>query len=234
MISVIRQNFWKQFCQYGYEKEFQKKGKCAYRIYYDIVQGFELFKQPRSPLVTVRWSIYPLCQPDANFYTDFYQKYDINDIIGKSIFDVYYNKLDPHSAIECADKVSRQVEEVLLPYFDSIKGSAMAYDAYVKMDFSKGGEDYPCMEKIYFALKSEMYEKAYQYVSRIIENNEQAVKNNAQYFSEEQMEQMRKKFEKKDKELQDLAEYIQYEERSTIQRQLKRNEEDAYRFLRKH
>ena len=48
------------------------------------------------------------------------------------------------------------------------------------------------------------------------------------------MEQMRKKFEKKDKELQDLAEYIQYEERSTIQRQLKRNEEDAYRFLRKH
>ena len=47
--------------------------------------------------------------------------------------------------------------------------SAMAYDAYVKMDFSKGGEDYPCMEKIYFALKSEMYEKAYQYVSRIID-----------------------------------------------------------------
>ena len=118
MSALVRKHFWQKFVQNGKCDGYRKRKKTIYRISNDIVQGFEIFPEPRSTLVTVRWAVYPLCQPDANFYSDFYQMYDINDITGQPTLDVAYNRFNLGSIEACAEELNQKVDKILRPYFD--------------------------------------------------------------------------------------------------------------------
>lgn len=230
MSTLVRKHFWQKFVQNGKCDGYRKRKKIIYRISNDIVQGFEIFPEPRSPLVTVRWAVYPLCQPDANFYFDFYQMYDINDITGQPTLDVAYNRFNLGSIEACAEELHQKVDKILRPYFDRMHGCEEALAACVQLDL-RSGEDFPTMEKVYFSLKLAQYEKAISYVNQIIQNNELAIKRNAEYYSGEKLDIMKQKHEKKELKLKNFSKYIQYEEKRLIQERLKANEEKARTFL---
>lgn len=230
MFKLIRKIFFDRFSQYEKEYGYIKLRNGYCRVYNNIVQGFELFKEPRSPLITIRWAVYPLCQPDANFYRDFYQSYDINDIVNEKNLDIFYEKQNKDSIVKCAETLYQKIDTILLPFFNGMHRTEEAYSACKQLDL-KSGDDFPTDEKIFFCLKLKSYDLALGYVNKLIENNEMAYKMNAQYFTEKEMKEMRETRKDRDCALQELANFIQNHDEKSMQNMLETNEKNAMRFF---
>ncbi len=232
MFKLIRKIFFDRFSQYEKEYGYIKLRNGYCRVYNNIVQGFELFKEPRSPLITIRWAVYPLCQPDANFYRDFYQSYDINDIVNEKNLDIFYEKQNKDSIVKCAETLYQKIDTILLPFFNGMHRTEEAYSACKQLDL-KSGDDFPTDEKIFFCLKLKSYDLALGYVNKLIENNEMAYKMNAQYFTEKEMKEMREARKEIDASLDKLAALIQSADEASIQKKLEDNEVIAMNFFAK-
>ncbi len=129
--SVFNKNYTKKYQSYG----FCRKKSTYARIKGDTIQAFTLryFYITRS--YSVEFGIWPLCLPQPVFLDGgIYNLYQFVDDPYNNAKGWVYEKDSEESIEQCAESISRVIDEYLLPFFDTCHDCQTALPQLIKLE----------------------------------------------------------------------------------------------------
>lgn len=176
LVLKVAKGLYSRIEKYGFK--YTNKGNVIFRLNKDVVQGLT-FKRKyvkdiegrKMNLYELSFSIQPLCNPEAGFYSKFFEGMDVGWCMSPPAFWPFAELTgEPSSLEQCVNQMYDAFTEWVLPYFEEFYDCITASNDIPELRAFKG----MAPNSIYFNLKAGKKSAALSGIQRLLQQRKES------------------------------------------------------------